>query len=153
MFRRPLPVLLGLFAMALAARGAELPLSRLDRVDIAPTKTSVYVGTVTMTMPTFVRKNGVYQAPYSARVFPFFFYNEKGRLLVEISDDTLRKLERGEAIEFKGRGVRDDGVERRVEGKATPVDATSGKIKVRVFVSKRLELIFNTTYRFAPESK
>jgi hypothetical protein len=44
--------------------------------------------------------------------------------------------------------VRSDGVERRVEGKATPVDATSGKIKVRVFVSKRIELIFNTTYRF-----
>ena len=41
-----------------------------------------------------------------------------------------------------------DGTERPVEGKATPTDARSGKIKVRVFVSKRIELIFNTTYVF-----
>ena len=44
--------------------------------------------------------------------------------------------------------MRDDGAERRLEGTATPTDATSGKLKVRVFVSKRIELIFNTTYRF-----
>ena len=95
------------------------------------------------------RKHAVYETTYVARVFPFFFYNEQGRLWIEISDDMLRQLERGEAIEFKGRGVRDDGVERRVEGKATPADALGGRLKVRVFYSKRIELIFNTTYRFA----
>lgn len=153
MFRRPLPALLGVLVLAFAARGAEPSLSRYDRVDVATTKTSVYIGSVTMTMPTFVRKNGVYEAAYAAKVFPFFFYNEKGKLFIGVSDDTLRKLERGETIEFTGRGVRDDGIERRVEGKATPADAAGGKIKVRVFVSKKIELIFNTTYRFAPEPK
>jgi hypothetical protein len=153
MFRHPLLALLGGLALAGAARGAEPALSRYDRVDVATTKTSVYIGSVTMTMPTFVRKEGVYEATYAAKVFPFFFYNEKGRLFIDVSDDALRRLERGEAMEFTGRGVRDDGVERRVEGKATPADAAGGKIKVRVFVSKRIELIFNTTYRFAPGPK
>ena len=46
------------------------------------------------------------------------------------------------------RAVREDGAERRVEGKATPINRAAGKIKVRVFYSKRIELIFNTTYRF-----
>jgi hypothetical protein len=128
--------------------GAETPLASYGRVAIAPTRTSIYLGSVAMTMPTFVRIDGGYEAPYVAKVFPFFFYNEAGRLRVEISDASLHRLEAGEAIEFGGRAFREDGAERRVEGKATPADAKSGKIKVRVFYSKRIELIFNTTYRF-----
>ena len=134
------------------ARAAEPAAGRFDRVHVAPTKTSIYLGTVSMTMPTLTRVNGTYEAAYTAKVVPFFFYNESGKLAIEISDEALRKLEAGEPIEFKGRGVRADGAERRVEGKATPLDATSGKLKVRVFYSKRIELIFNTTYRFEPKS-
>lgn len=127
---------------------ADAPSTGYARVLVAPAKTSIYLGTVSMTMPGFVRVNGGYEADYAAKVFPFFFYNEAGRLRVEISDGLLRQLERGEVIEFTGRAVRDDGAERHVEGKATPADAATGKIKVRVFYSKRVELIFNTTYRF-----
>ena len=138
-------------ALLLAACGlaiAEPALASYSRVIVAPAKTSIYVGSVAMAMPTFVRVDGGFEATYAAHVFPFFFYNEKGRLRVELPDDALRQLERGEPVEFKGRAVRDDGAERRVEGKATPTDAASGKLKVRVFYSKRIELIFNTTYRF-----
>ncbi|MSU24511.1 MAG: hypothetical protein EXS32_11905 [Opitutus sp.] len=137
-------------ALALTARATDAPLSRYERVDIDPTKTSIFIGTVSMTMPTFTRQNGGYESTYAAKVFPYFFSNEKGRLTIELSDEMLRQLARGEPVEFKGLGVRSDGAERRVEGKATPADATSGKIKVRVFVSKRIELIFNTAYRFPP---
>ena len=153
MFRGQLIALLFALALALGARGAEAPLSRYDRVEIAPTKTSIYVGSVSMTMPAFTRKSGVYESTYSAKVFPYFFYNESGRIVIEVPDEALRQLDRGESIEFKGRAVRESGDERRVEGKATPADATSGKIKVRVFVSKRIELVFNTTYRLAPPPK
>lgn len=118
------------------------------RVDVAPTKTSIYVGVVSMTMPTLARHGGTYEAPYTASVFPLFFYNEKGRLFIDISDAQLDQLAHGAAIEFSGRGVRDDGAVRTVTGKATPTDAQSGKLKVRVWVSKHVELIFNTTYRF-----
>ena len=138
-------------ALLLAACGvafAETALAGYSRVIVAPTKTSIYVGSVSMAMPTFVRVNGGFEATYAAHVFPFFFYNENGRLRVELPDDALRQLERGEPVEFTGRAVRDDGAERRVEGKATPTDAARGRLKVRVFYSKRIELIFNTTYRF-----
>ena len=77
-----------------------------------------------------------------------FFSTEQGRVVIDLPDDVLVRLEKGETISFHGHGVRDDGAERRLEGTATPTDATSGKLKVRVFVSKRIELIFNTTYRF-----
>jgi hypothetical protein len=121
---------------------------RYDHVMIPPAKTSIYLGSVTMIMPDLVRKNGVYESTYEAKVFPYFFANEAGRVSVEISDEQLARLQRGERIDFKGHGIRSDGVERRLEGTATPADAMSGKLKVRVFVSKRIQLIFNTTYRF-----
>jgi len=153
MLRRPLAffALFALFFFPWTARvghAAEAPLSRFERVEVAPTKTSIYVGSVTMTMPPFTRVGGGYRTTYVAKVFPYFFSNENGRLNVDLSDEMLRTLERGNPVDFKGRAVNDDGVERRVEGKATPASATSGKLKVRVFVSKRIELIFNTTYRF-----
>ncbi|HVS52814.1 MAG TPA: hypothetical protein VHD62_10700 [Opitutaceae bacterium] len=103
-------------------------------------------------MPAFARKDGVYESSYTAKVFPYFFANESGRLFIAVSDEQLRQLASGTAIEFKGRAVRNDGTERRVEGRAMPADAVSGKLKVRVFVSARIELIFNTTYRLAPKS-
>ena len=131
--------------------GAEPAPRRYDRVEVAPTKTSIYIGRVTMTMPAFVRAGGTYETTYTAKVFPYFFYNESGRLTIDISNEMLRALDRGEAIEFKGRGVSTTHDDRRVEGKVTPTSTTEGKIKIRVFVSKRIELIFNTTYRLTGE--
>lgn len=147
MLRRLLlaPLLLTFAAVASAATS---PGDHFGKVDVAPTRTSIYIGIVSMTMPTFVRAGSTYTAPYTAKVFPFAFYNEKGTLKVEIGDAQLDDLAHGKTIELTGRAVNDDGEERKVTGKATPKDATSGALKVRVTVSKHIELIFNTTYRF-----
>jgi hypothetical protein len=148
---RVLLAVLGAFALIAPAHAAETPLSRYETVEIEPAKTSIYIGTVTMTLPPFARKDGVYYSTYSAKVFPYFFYNEKGKIGIPVSDEMLRRLERGESVDFKASGLNEEGEERRIEGRAVPTDATKGKIKVRIFVSKKIELIFNTTYRFAPK--
>ena len=119
-------------------------------VEIAPAKTSIYIGNVTMTMPTFHRNAARYESSYAARVFPYFFYNERGSLAIEFTDEQLTRLDRGERVDFHGQAKSESGEPRRIEGHATPTDATSGKIKVRVFVTAKIELIFNTTYRFTP---
>ena len=144
---RLLALLAGLLAGSLHAATDPKP-GRYDRVDIAPTQTSIYIGSVSMTMPTFERKGIVYEADYTAKVFPYFFYSEHGRLFIEVSDEALHRLARGEPIEFTGRGVSGGGTIRHVEGRAVPANATTGKIKVRVFVSRKIQLIFNTTYTF-----
>lgn len=144
---RILAAVTAFFLMA-HALSAETPIERFDRVDIASTKTSIYIGSITMTMPVFERQNGTYSANYQAKVFPYFFYNEHGRLSITVSNEDLRKLERGEVIQFVGEGISSEGEHRHIEGRAVPADANSGKIKVRVFVSKKIQLIFNTTYRF-----
>ena len=151
-FRAWLPCLL-LFLGAFVARAEDVPSSRYSTVEIDKAKTSIYVGSVTMTMPPFTRgKDGVFASTYTAKVFPFFMYNDKGKILIEVSDESLRKLENGETIQFTGRGLSDKGEEYHVEGRAVPANSTSGKIKVKVAVSKKIELIFNTSYRF-PEPK
>jgi hypothetical protein len=122
---------------------------RFDQVTVDPTKTSIYVGSVSLTMPPFLRHGGVYTSEYKATVFPLFFYNERGRIAIEFPDESLQRLERGEVVYFKGHAINADGEERRVEGRAVPEGPATdrGKIKVRVWVGK-IELIFNTLYRF-----
>jgi hypothetical protein len=135
-------------AWGASARADDAALTRYATVQIEAAKTSIYIGSVTMTMPQLVRKDGAYSTTYNARVFPYFFASEKGRFSIDVSDDALRQLARGETIQFTGKAVNTDGEDRRIEGRAVPNGPQGGKIKVRVFVSKKIELIFNTNYRF-----
>jgi hypothetical protein len=141
---------LGLAAAAglRAAEAAAPAAGKYDTVTIPPVKTSIYIGSVTLTAPTFTRRGSTYSSTYTAKVFPLFFMGEKGTIAVTFTDDDLAKLAKGEAVDFKGEGHNEEGEPRRVEGKATPADAASGKLKVRIWVSPKIELIFNTTYRF-----
>jgi hypothetical protein len=150
MFRASLFAVFGFLILGLHTRAEtiERPLEVYQQVDIAPTKTSIYVGSVSMTTPLFQRSGITFSSTYVAKVFPYFFQSEKGELSIDIPDEDLRRLERGELIHFVGRGKNTDGEERRIEGRAIPTDSRSGKIKVRVFVSKKIQLIFNTTYSF-----
>ena len=138
-------LLLVTMAASLPARDAAA--RKVDRVVVEPTRTSIYVGTVSLTMPAFVRQGTAFESTYDCKVFPYFFSNEHGTLRIEVSDSELETLQRGQPIDFRGgaKNHRDD--DRTVEGRATPDSATEGRLKVRVRVSRRIELIFNTRYR------
>ncbi len=148
MLRRQLALLCALAAIAGAA---ETPPALPESVAVAPTKTSIYIGTVSLTMPVFTRSSGGFESSYTARVFPYFFFSESGTLRVEVSDEQLGRLIAGTPIEFSGRAVRSDGAVRSVTGRAAPDDADSGRLKVRVSVTRRIELVFDTTYEFHPQ--
>ncbi len=121
-----------------------------DEVVIPETKTSIYIGNVTLTPGLLQRENGIYRASYRAKVFPYFFYNEDGELSIDFSDKQLAQLARGERVEFTGTAKNKNGEDRRIEGHATASapGATEGSIKVRIFVTAKIQLIFNSTYRF-----
>ena len=133
-------------AAAAPARSAVDELAPFNRIDIRPTTTSLLIATVTMTMPPFVRRNTVFSSTYSARVFPYFFWSESGRIWIIVPVDKLRLVAQGQPVVFTGRGVSESGDERKVEGHATPTGPSGGRIRVRVFVSKRIFLTFDTTY-------
>jgi len=152
MHRLRLPGLLLLAGLALAApAGMPRPESGFEGQSVAvePARTSIYVGTVTLTMPTFVRRGAVFESTYDCKVFPYFFANEHGTLRIDVTDADLDALRRGQPIDFRGHARSHRDAERTVEGRATPETPTEGRLKVRVHVSRRIELIFNTRYRWA----
>ncbi len=132
---------------------SEIPDTRHAVATVETAKTSIYIGNVTLTMPPFKRTGEVYESTYQAKVFPYFFYNERGKIAITLSDDELRRISNGETVHFNGQAEDTAGDPRRIEGRVVPDDALSGKIKVRVWVSPKIELIFNTTYRFTGRSE
>jgi hypothetical protein len=150
-----MPPLRFLLVIALAtlglggARAAEAPDSGQVIATIAPARTSIYIGNVTLTVAPMQRRGAAYTSTYTAKVFPYFFYNESGQFRIEVSDADLFRLASGQSIDFTGAALRSDGVERPVQGHATPSSLADGRVKVRVFVSRRLVLVFNTTYHLS----
>lgn len=126
------------------------PLYREATVETS--RTSIYVGRVTLELEPFQRVGGTYQSTYAARVFPYFFYNEHGSITITLGDEDLRRILAGETVEFVGDAMESSGDPRKVTGRITPKNSRSGDIKVRVSVSPRIELIFNSSYRFTGDS-
>lgn len=122
-------------------------MAKYKKVSIEPATAYFYtIASVSMTYQPFVRQAGAFSSTYSARVFPYFFFNEKGKIWIEVSDDMLRRADRGESVDFVGRAFSSSGDERKIEGHATPTGPAAGKIRVRVIVSRRIVLTYDTTY-------
>ncbi len=125
------------------------PALSFDRVQVPAMKTSVYVGTVTLKTGEFVRAGGTFEATYEAKVFPWFFWSEHGRIAMHVPAAELARLARGERIEFTGDAHNHRDKPRRVTGHAEPADPASGRIKVRIHLDD-LTLVFEGVYRFVP---
>jgi hypothetical protein len=144
--RRFASIALLLFATATSMPAAGDPMSRYGVVAIAPGSTSLFIATVSMSFQPFVRHNVVFSSTYYARVFPYFFFSERGRIWIVIPEEALHRVDRGEPVDFVGHAASDSGEERKVTGHATPTGPSTGRIRVRVFVSRRISLSFDTTY-------
>ena len=118
-------------------------------VAIESMKTSIYIGNVTLTTSEFTRNGEHYTATYDARVWPWAFWNETGRITIKLPVADIERLKRGERIEFTGEAANHKNKPRHVTGRADRTGEGTGKIKVRIGVDDT-ELIFNGTYRVPP---
>lgn len=144
---RPLLCLLALLAAVAPLRAEPAPSTgNWDVVTVEPMKTSIYIGSVTLTAPAFHREGNRYSSTYEARVRPWIFWSETGRITITLAAGDLDKLARGERVEFTGQGTNHKNKPRTVTGRAEPTSATGGKIKVRIGADG-YELVFNGTYR------
>jgi hypothetical protein len=100
---------------------AETPDPVARRLLIDPSSTSVALGKASLIVSPLTHRDGDYAGDYQLKVRPYFFKSEKGTLLLGASNDSLRKLRAGTAIDFTGKAVtRKDGKIHVVLGKATP---------------------------------
>lgn len=132
-------------AGAAPARGSD-DMAKFAQVLIRPASASFYIASVSMSFQPFVRHKTVYSSTYAARVFPYFFLGERGRIWIMVPDEVLARVNRGETVSLTGHALSDSGDERKIDGVATPTGPREGRIRVRVFVSRRIILTYNTTY-------
>ena len=111
-------------------------------------QTSIYVGSVSLTPGVFVRAGASLATTYEVKVRPWFFWGETGVINISIPEPDLVRLAQGETIDFTGSATNHKNKPRSVTGRAQPLDASTGKIKVRI-KADGVELIFNSTYRFS----
>ena len=115
---------------------------------IAPCSTSVSGGKASLKIGTLCREAQAFTGDYQFKVSPYFFKNEKGKLSIDVADDTLSKLASGMSVDFTGQATTSGSGEiRRIDGKATPSGNARGTVKLW-FIAGNKELVFTTSYHF-----
>ena len=116
---------------------------------IDPSSTSVALrGKASLIVSPLTHRHGNYVGDYNLKVRPYFFKSEKGSLLLAASDDAVRKLQAGTAINFTGQAVtHKDGRTHIVLGRATPSSRDRGRVTFSI-VTDDARIVFNTSYHF-----
>jgi hypothetical protein len=117
---------------------------------IDPSSMPVAAGKATLTIGVLRRANGVYSGDYKIKVFPYFLKNERGRLAIIVSDESLAELNRGKVAAITGTATTNGkgGRSRHIDATATPADINRGKLKLWFTAGKR-KMIFEPAYHFA----
>jgi hypothetical protein len=117
---------------------------------IDPSSMSITAGKVTLTIGSLQRSNGVYLGNYRITVSPYFFKNEKGKLAIIVSDESLTKISHGKVAVIIGTATTDgkNGEIRHIDATATPADPDRGKLKLW-FKGGNREMIFEPAYHLA----
>jgi len=116
---------------------------------VDPSSTSVRLrGKATLTVSPLTPQGGNFVGDYQLKVRPYFFKSEKGRLLLAISDEAIRKLQAGTALNFTGNAVtRKDGRTHTVVGRVTSSSGGCGSVTFSI-VTDDAKVVFNTFYHF-----
>jgi hypothetical protein len=115
---------------------------------ISPSSASVALGKASLIVSPLTHRDGNYVGDYQLKVRPYFFKSEKGSLLLAASDDAVRKLQAGTAINFTGQAVtHKDCRTHIVLGRATPSSRDRGSVTFSI-VTDDARIVFNTSYHF-----
>jgi hypothetical protein len=116
---------------------------------IDPSSTPVRLGKATLIVGPLKRREGNYVGDYQLKVRPYFFKSETGSLVLSASEDSVRRLQSGRAIDFTGKALtREDGTTHVVLGRATPLSGDRGTVTFSIVTEKNAKIIFKTLYHF-----
>ena len=128
---------------------AETSSAGTRKLFIGPSSASVALrGKASLIVSPLTHRDGNYVGDYQLKVKPYFFKSEKGSLLLAASDDAVRKLQAGTAINFTGQAVtHKDGRTHIVLGRATPSSRDRGSVTFSI-VTDDARIVFNTSCHF-----
>jgi hypothetical protein len=128
---------------------ADPPNPMTPKLIIDPSSTAVRLGKARLIVSPLLPRNGNYAGEYQLKVRPYFFKSETGSLVLGVSEDALRKLQAGGAIDFTGKALtHEDGSSHVVLGKATPSSGDRGTVTFWIVTEKNAKIIFKTSYHF-----
>ena len=105
-------------------------------------------GKASLIVSPLTHRGASYVGDYQLKVRPYFFKSEKGSLVLAASDEAVRKLHAGTAINFTGQAVtHKDGRTHIVLGRATPSSGDRGSVTFSI-ITDDAKIVFNTSYHF-----
>jgi hypothetical protein len=109
-------------------------------------------GKATLLIGTLKRTNDIYRGDFQMKVSPWFFKNEKGKLAITVTDQSIAKASQGFPVEISGTATTDgkSSAIRSISAVATPLDPDHGGLKLWFTVDER-KMFFETDYRFIAE--
>ena len=133
---------------AAAASTNSAPTNRILMID--PSSMPIATGKATLIIGALQRVDGVYTGDYKLKVFPYFLKNEKGRLAIVVSDESLAEIGRGKVAAIVGTATTsgNGGQSRHIDATATPADNNRGTLKLWFMAGNR-KMIFEPAYHFA----
>jgi hypothetical protein len=110
----------------------------------------VAAGQATLTIGALQRADGIYTGAYRMNVSPYFYKNEKGKLNIVVSDESLAKISTGNAAAVTGTATTSGkgGATRHIDATATPLNKDRGTLKLW-FMSGDRKMTFEPNYHFA----
>jgi hypothetical protein len=110
----------------------------------------VAAGRATLIIGALQCTNGIYAGDYRIKVFPYFTKNEKGRLAIVISDESLAEAGQGKVVTITGTATTSGkgGKCRPITAIATPVNRDHGTLKLW-FTAGTRKMTFEPAYHFA----
>lgn len=119
------------------------------RLYVEPSSSAVSLGKVSLTVSPLIHQGHLFTGDYGLQVVPYVFKNEKGKLELEATDETVDKIIAGTAMEFTGKATNEkNGKTKAIIGKITPSAADRGSVTFSVQTDNGL-MVFNSTYHFA----
>jgi hypothetical protein len=136
-------------AHAAPAPANSAPTNRILMIDSS--SMPVAAGRATLTIGALQRTNGIYSGDYRIKVLPYFLKNEKGRLAIVVSDESLAGLNRGKVEAITGTATTSGkgGRPRHIDATATPADINRGTLKLWFTTAGNRKMIFEPAYHFA----
>jgi hypothetical protein len=120
---------------------------------IDPSSMPIATGKATLIIGALQRVDGVYTGDYKLKVFPYFLKNEKGRLAIVVSDESLAEINQGKVAAIIGTATTTTsgkgGRTRHIDATATPADINRGTLKLWFTTAGNRKMIFEPAYHFA----
>lgn len=127
------------------------PAPTAAKLVIEPSSSRLAGGTAKLAVNPLSRSGSNYVGDYRIKVIPYFFKNENGRLIIEVSEPKLQQMLEGGVTSFVGEAkANHSDLKHKITARATPAGRKSGALTFTVATDNG-PLVFNTSYKIVPQ--